>query len=119
MHGLAKLRGAGLRRASHGVAWLSGAMQSNARGHGWPRFDRMIGLTGSRRVFTIGLMRLFNFKIRDDLDARLKAESERTGAPMSEIVRRAIHEYLERSESDAQAPCRARTRTDAMATFVA
>ena len=43
-------------------------------------------------------MRNFNFKIPDPLDARLKAESERSGMMLSEIVRRAIDEYLERRE---------------------
>jgi predicted DNA-binding protein len=43
-------------------------------------------------------MRNFNFKIPDPLDNRLKAESERTGASFSEIIRRALDEYLERRE---------------------
>ena len=44
-------------------------------------------------------MRNFNFKIPTQLDERLKAESERTGAKLSEIVRRAIDEYLEDREA--------------------
>ena len=44
------------------------------------------------------MQRNFNFVIPGDLDALLKAESERTGAPMSEIVRRSIGEYLARSK---------------------
>jgi predicted DNA-binding protein len=43
-------------------------------------------------------MRNFNFIIPPDLDTRLKAESERTGAPMSEIIRRAVRDYLEESD---------------------
>ncbi len=39
-------------------------------------------------------MRLFNFMISDDLDARVRGESVRTGAPMAEVVRRAIDAYL-------------------------
>jgi predicted transcriptional regulator len=43
-------------------------------------------------------MRLFNFQIPDDLDQRIKSESERTGAPMSEIARRALRDYLDYQE---------------------
>ncbi len=43
-------------------------------------------------------MRNFNFKIDDDLDLRLKADSTETGVPMSEIVRRAIVRFLDDRE---------------------
>jgi predicted DNA-binding protein len=43
-------------------------------------------------------MRNFNFLISEHLDDRLKCESDRSGASLSEIVRRAIDEYLERKE---------------------
>ncbi len=43
-------------------------------------------------------MRNFNFKIPSDLDARLKTASKRSGAPMSEIIRRSVVEYLEQEE---------------------
>ena len=39
-------------------------------------------------------MRNFNFQIDSDLDARLKAYSEATGVPMSEIIRRAIDSWI-------------------------
>lgn len=47
-------------------------------------------------------MRNFNFKIPGQLDSRLKAEAERSGLMLSEIVRRAIDEYLERHEEHVE-----------------
>ena len=46
--------------------------------------------------------RNFNFKIPSELDSELKAEAQRTGAPMSEIVRRAIKIYLSKKKNDSE-----------------
>jgi predicted transcriptional regulator len=43
-------------------------------------------------------MKKFNFVIPDELKARVDAESDRTGASLGEIARRALNEYLERRE---------------------
>lgn len=51
-------------------------------------------------------MRNFNFLIPAQLDSRIKAESERSGASLSEIVRRAVDEYLERRERAIREPRR-------------
>ena len=45
-------------------------------------------------------MRLFNFMIPNDLDKAIKAESERTGVPMSEIARRGLISYLRNQQID-------------------
>ena len=43
-------------------------------------------------------MKLRSYKMPDELIARLEAESDRTGAPKSEIIRRAIVAYLSKSD---------------------
>ena len=41
---------------------------------------------------------MFNFHIPGPLEGRMRAEADRTGLPLSEVVRRALDEYLERRE---------------------
>ncbi len=48
-------------------------------------------------------MPFFNFKIPESLVERLRVESAMTGAPASEIVRRAIAFYLDFQDSQRQA----------------
>lgn len=43
-------------------------------------------------------MHLVHLTVPDDLRERLRAESERTGAPVTEIMRRAAREYLDKRE---------------------
>lgn len=60
------------------------------------------------------MAKTFNFVIDPDLKARLVADSDRTGAPLAETVRRAINEYLQRREADIITPLRKRSRTEAV-----
>lgn len=48
-------------------------------------------------------MQLVHVHVSDELRTRLKAESERTGAPVAELIRRAADEYLARREEKPQA----------------
>jgi hypothetical protein len=43
-----------------------------------------------------GAMKRTNMHLKDDQIKRLKALSAKTGAPLSELVRRAIEEYLKK-----------------------
>lgn len=44
-------------------------------------------------------MKIVNFVCPPDLDERLRRESERTGAPRSEVIRRALAQYLDKPKS--------------------
>jgi predicted DNA-binding protein len=43
-------------------------------------------------------MKLFNLMLPEDLLERLKALSKKTGAPVAELVRRAIEAFLKNSK---------------------
>jgi hypothetical protein len=53
---------------------------------------------------------LLNWCVSVDLKARLRAESERTGAPLAEIVRRAVVRYLDRAPPREEEKLAAATR---------
>lgn len=42
----------------------------------------------------------FRFRLAIQLFKRLQLEQERTGAPISEIIRRAILQYLDKQDSE-------------------
>ena len=46
--------------------------------------------------------RQLNIRLSDELYTRLIEEKERTGAPMSEIIRRAADIYLQRDHEDSR-----------------
>lgn len=53
-------------------------------------------------------MTLTSLYMSDEMLERLKTESERTGAPKSELIRRAVDTYLADRESEARPRRRAR-----------
>ena len=61
-------------------------------------------------------MRNFNVRLPNDLDERLKAVSELTGTPMSEVVRRGTTKELDRLEQQHGTVA---NRVDAVAEAVA
>lgn len=46
----------------------------------------------------VNTMKMTSYKMPDEMIDRLDRESERTGAPKSEIVRRAVDSYLRHSD---------------------
>jgi predicted DNA-binding protein len=64
-------------------------------------------------------LRQTNIKMPPALIERLDAESKRTGAPKSEIVRRAVDAYLRRLDSADERPTQGAERSDAVAPAVA
>jgi predicted DNA-binding protein len=45
------------------------------------------------------MSKTFHFPLPSDLRRRLEAESDRTGAPLAEVARRALDTYLKSRES--------------------
>lgn len=46
--------------------------------------------------------RQLNIRLSEELHARLVEEKKRTGAPVSEIIRRAVDAYLRRDDKDSR-----------------
>jgi hypothetical protein len=61
-------------------------------------FASVSGLTGSAVLCMFVYMKRTNLYLREDHLSKLKRLSEKTGAPVSEHVRRAIEEYLKKNK---------------------